>query len=39
MPSADYGVRADRVVETRAEEATDTPHFQIKARGVTPFSE
>jgi uncharacterized protein YukJ len=33
MPLASYGVLAGRVVDRRSEGGTDTPHYQIHARG------
>lgn len=33
MPLNSYGVLAGRVVESRAEVGSDTPHFQIRVRG------
>jgi uncharacterized protein YukJ len=33
MPLTSYGVLAGRVLESRAEGGTDTPHFQIRVRG------
>jgi uncharacterized protein YukJ len=33
MPLKKYGVLAGRVLETRAEGGSDSPHFQIRARG------
>ena len=33
MPLARYGVLAGQVVDRRSEGGTDTPHYQIHARG------
>ncbi|MGQ0777964.1 MAG: DUF2278 family protein [Pseudonocardiales bacterium] len=33
MPLSDYGVLVGRVLESRSEGGTDSPHFQIRVRG------
>jgi uncharacterized protein YukJ len=33
MPLSSYGVLVGRVLESRAEGGTDTPHFQIRVQG------